>query len=280
MSEQELAAPSEAADEAVISEMTEASEATENTEGQVDDQPAEAAKPAEDERTKSQARRERREAAERRAREEAEANAKRLADSEARLARIRKAAQAVEAPKESDFNDPLDYVAASAAYRQAQVAARMQEAEIGGEMDALKEAQKLAAQMRQQERMAEFAETIPEARARYADFDTALEVAKRSDIVSPALAEMVLESERPHDLAYHLGKNPELARTLSQMNPVQAARKLGAIEASLSLPRAKTQSSAPEPVNPVRGGASPIKNPDKMSVGEWAAARAAGWAPQ
>ena len=196
------------------------------------------------------------------------------------MARIRAAAKAVAAPKESDFTDPLDYVAASAAYRQAQVAAQMQEVEIGGEVDALKQAQKLAEQMRQKERLAEFAETIPEARARYADFDAALQVAQRSDVVSPALAEMILESERPHDLAYHLGKNPELARALSQMNPVQAARKLGSIEASLSLPRAKTQSSAPEPVNPVRGGASPVANPDKMSVSEWAAKRAAGWTPQ
>lgn len=278
MSEQELAAPSEAADEAVISEATETSEATENTEGQVDDQPAEAK--AEEEKTKSQARRERREAAERRAREEAAESARKLAESEARLARIRAAAKAVAPPKESDFTDPLDYVAASAAYRQAQVIAQMQESEVGGEVDALKKAQELAAQMRQKERLAEFAETIPEARAKYADFDAALEVAKRSDIVSPALAEMVLDSERPHDLAYHLGKNPELARALSQMNPVQAARKLGAIEASLSAPRAKTQSSAPEPVNPVKGGASPARNPDKMSVSEWAAARAKGWIPQ
>lgn len=275
MTEQELAAPSEAADEAAVSAVTEASEATENTQGQVEDQPAEGDESPE-EKSKSKARRERREAADRRDREEREAESRRLREAETRLERIKAATKAVAEPVEADFADYVEYVAAKGAWKQAQLSARFTENEVKAEIDTVKLAQQQAEQLRTQERVKEFTEAIPEARARYADFDQVIAVAQRADVVSSALSMMILESDAPHDVAYHLGKNPELARTLSAMNPVAAARELGRIEARLSAPRPKTTTEAPAPISPVRGTAKGSRDPSKMSYSEFKAYREAG----
>lgn len=277
MTEQELAAPSEAADEAAVSADTGSSEATENTEGQVEGQPAEGEDP--EEKSKSKARRERREAAEKRAREEAEKASAKLREAEERLKRIESAASGKKEPKEADYDDPLVYASARALWLARQEDRAEEVAQVRSEIDVAKLARDQAEQMRTQERVKEFAESMPEARARYADFDQVIAVAQRADVVSPALSMMILESDAPHDVAYHLGRNPELARTLSAMHPVAAARELGKIEARLTAPRPKTTTSAPDPISPVRGTASGTKNPDKMSPAEWRAAREAGWKP-
>lgn len=278
MTEQELAAPSEAADEAAVSAVTEASEATENTEGQVDDQPAEGEESPE-EKSKSKARRERREAALRSAREEAEEATRKMREAEDRLERLKTAATGKKEPVESDFDDPLVYASARALWLSKQEDRADEVARAQFEIDAAKNAREQAERSRLAAMAKEFTESIPDARARYADFDQVIAVAQRGDVVSPALSMMVLESESPHDLAYHLGKNPELARSLSAMNPVAAARELGRIESRLSAPRPKPTTTAPEPITPVRGTASATKNPDKMSPQEWAALRATGWKP-
>lgn len=275
MSEQELAALEGAADDVVVSDTSEALEATENTEGQVEDQPAEVVE-TEEQKSKSKLRRERREAADRRDREEAQKALEKERESTARLERIKAAAKAVVEPKESDFPDPLEYVAAKSAWQNTQMSARYNESEITGEIEAEKRARQIAAERRMNERVKDFQDGIPEAKTRYADFDAVMNVARNGEIVGQAISEMILESDIPHDLAYHLGKNPEQARALSNMNPVQAAREIGRIEARLSLPKAKTQSTAPDPINPVRGNARTPKNPDGMSPQEYRAWREAG----
>ena len=53
------------------------------------------------------------------------------------------------------------------------------------------------------------------------------------------------------------------------MNPVEAARAIGRIEASIALPKPRTETKAPDPINPVRGSAAASRNPDNMSYVEW-----------
>jgi len=275
MSEQELAALQGAADEAVISSDDETSEATENTPGQVADQPAEVAAKAEaEEKTKSQIRRERREAAERRLKEEQAQTAQRLADAEARIQRIKAAAQAIAEPKEADFQDPIEYAAAKGAWAQAQMATRLAEAEVTGEAETLRKAQKIARQQHLQELHKDWSDGMADARSKYGDFDQALAVAANPAVVSQDLSLMVLESEAAHDLTYYLGKNPEKAQLLSRMNPVQAARELGRIEAALAMPKPTTK--APEPIAPVRGGVTPNGYSPNMSYAEFCKWREAG----
>lgn len=274
MSEQDLAALG-AAEEVAPSEQTEASEATKNTEGQVSDQPAEGEDTPED-KTKSQVRRERREQQRQREQQEAAETARKLADAEARLGRIKAAAQAIQEPKESEFRDYSEFEAARNAYHFAKAAAQFQETEARGELTAAEQARQSAEQARLAERQKAYVDEVPEARSRYADFDQVIAVAMRPDVVSTDLANLVLDSERPHDLAYHLGKNPEMARAISTLNPVQQARELGRIEATLALPRAKTQSSAPDPIRPLKGSASATSSPDNMTAAEYAAWRKNG----
>lgn len=281
MSEQDLAAPSAAADEGAVSAVTDASEATVNTEGQVEGQPAEGSDTldqgaATEEKTKSAQRRERREAAQRREQEQAEAAKRELAQIERRLAQVREQASYLAEPKEVDYPDPLEFVAARAAWNAQQMAARAQERQITAEADEFQKAQALSQQASLAARSREFNDTIDEARATYADFDQALAVAQDSRFVSFELSQMILESDRPHDLAYWMGKNPEKAKALSSMNPVYAAREIGRIEASLSRPQPKTQTQAPAPINPVRAAATATSDPDKMSYDEFKAARLSG----
>jgi hypothetical protein len=98
-------------------------------------------------------------------------------------------------------------------------------------------------------------------------------------VVSQELSLQVLESDQAADLTYYLGKNPDQARQLSVLfarNPVAAAMQLGRIEASLSRPKPRTQTQAPEPVTPVRGAARANPNPATMSATEYRQWREAG----
>ena len=274
MTEQELAAPSEAADEAAVSAVSEASEATENTEGQVETQPAEGEESPE-EKSKSKARRERREAADRRAREEADAASAKLREAEDRLKRIEAATTGKKEPREADYEDPLVYASARALWLARQEDRADEAAQVRSEIDVAKQAREQAEQMRLEDRAREFVDQRTEARARYADYD---QVSERA-FIPREFAPMILECDSPHDVVYYLGKNPDEGRRLSAMNPVAAARELGKIEARLSAPRPKTTTSAPDPISPVRGTASGTKNPERMSPAEWRAAREAGWKP-
>jgi len=269
MSEQDLAALG-AADEVVV-----ATPVAEET-GQVETQPAEAEAPETPEMSDSRKRRERRQA--QFARLETEAKEAREAKSalETRLSRIESAAKSVVAPKETDFADPIEYAAAKGAWSYAQMDAQRERAALSGDIEDRDRAIAKAQEDHRRARVEAITEEMPVVRQRYADFDEKLAVATRPDVVSPALADLVLESDVAPDLTYHLGANPDLARRLSSMNPVAAARELGRIEASLSTPKPKLQSSAPAPITPVNGTGSPSKSIDTMTMDEYRAARASG----
>jgi len=218
MSELEQAALEGAAPEVVSEETT--SEATENTEGQVEGQPDQT-----EEKSKAQQRRERREAAIRHSEQEKEAAITRAAELEKRLDRIKAAREGEAPPKEDDFPDVIEFAAARALWKQRQADAQSDAAEISSEAgEHRQKAQELEAQVRA-ERAAEFADQIAEKRTQYADLDQVLAVAQRADVVSNHVAEMVLASDVAVDLAYHLGKNPAVARQISQLPPLQAARR-------------------------------------------------------
>jgi hypothetical protein len=113
-----------------------------------------------------------------------------------------------------------------------------------GELNAEKERE--AAERRTtsfKSRTAEFAKTVE-------DYDSVVSN-PRLDI-TPAMAEIIKESEDGPALAYHLGKNPEIASRLAQLPPNVAARELGKIEARLEIEREKAKekpvvSKAPPP---------------------------------
>jgi hypothetical protein len=272
MTDEKTPAP-EAGDEEVVAK-AKASEATENPEGQVEGQPD--SEDDTEEKTKSAIRREKRKEAEHRLREQAEDAMKKASDAEARLARIKAAAEGEQEPKESDFSDVIEYAAARAVWKQSKAVAQREQREIESEVEAHKKAAEAVENERRSEQVASFNSQAVEARVRYADFDQVIAVATRVDVVSPQLSEMVLDSDMSADVAYHLGRNPALARELSRMPPLSAARELGRIEASLSKPKARTQTNAPDPITPVKPSGTVQRDALKMTHSEFVKWRDAG----
>lgn len=105
----------------------------------------------------------------------------------------------------------------------------------------------------------------------YPDFEA---VVRNDELqISAPVAQMIMQSDKAHDLAYHVAANPALALELSRMAPVEAARKLGRIEATLSRPAPRTVTQAPPPAARLKGGDVPAKDPEKMSMDEYRAWR-------
>lgn len=264
MSEDDLVAPSAATEEVVTP-----AETPENTEpAQTEAETAE--------QSETQKRRERRKAQEQRTLDEKTAADKKAADLEDRLRRVQASAAGHQEPKEADYTDIGAYWAAMGAFNYARQVAQSAVREVGAEVEQAKQASEIARAAHMQVRQAEFEDEKTEARKRYADFDAAFAVVVRADILSPAVSDMVLQADQPADLAYHLGKNPDLARSLSSMPPQAAAYALGKIAAGLQVPQPKIASNAPPPINPLKPSGAASKSPADMDANEYAAWRKAG----
>lgn len=128
-----------------------------------------------------------------------------------------------------------------------------------------------------------FEERIVDARGRIADFDA---VVGRSDVpLSPHVGEILQESEKGADLAYHFAKNPDVLHRLNRMSERAAAMEIGRIEAGMtkSAPAqaaaapaapAKKLTNAPVPANTSNAaGRSTTPNLANMSMEEYHAER-------
>lgn len=242
------------------------------TEGQVETPPAEGEKP--EEKSESAKRREREKAYRARLQSEhSEAQAK-AARAEQEAARLREEIKALKKPTEQEYPDPLDYTAESAGVSAER---RLLEREAKNAGAAAEAAKREAEEISQRERgvvVQAWTAQVAEAKARYADYDA---VALSNDVpVTKAMGDIIMTSEVGSDVLYHLGQNRALAAHIAQMHPVEAARAIGRIEATLSLPKARTETNAPSPISPVRGSASASLNPDKLSMEDYIAARKAG----
>lgn len=272
MSEQDLAALG-AADEGIASPEQEIEQVEQ---GQVETPPADDSdKPEPAEKTESQKRRERRQQHFQRLKDDADRAETERATIQRDFDRQKQIIARMPEPQESDFQDPFEYAAAKGGWRQAQIAAQSQSELIQEDMTHKSRVIADFEQQRMAARQAAIAEDLPDARAKYADFDKAFAIAQ-SDVVSVALSELIIESDMALDLAYHLGSNPEVARRLSGMSPVAAARELGRLEATISAPKPKLQSSAPAPISPVKSGGIAGKSPESMNYREFKAYRDAG----
>lgn len=168
-------------------------------------------------------------------------------------------------PKEADFNG--DYAAYDRAVRSHELKQAIREANAEQDSQKHQDVQGELARERAQlyrERAAEVRELIP-------DLEDVL--AKANSPIRDEIAELIQESEKGPQLAYHLAKNPAQLRELNRMSPLSAAREIGRLEASLSLPTPKTTTKAPPPLTPPRGAASVVKAMTEMSMDEYVATR-------
>jgi hypothetical protein len=110
-------------------------------------------------------------------------------------------------------------------------------------------------------------------REQYPDYDA---IARNPNVqITNAMAEVIYDSERGPEIAYHLGKNPAEAARIAGLPTIRQAAELGKLEAKLSAPK-PTPKLAPDPVKPVTGiNAGGSKDPAKMSMAEYIAWREA-----
>lgn len=176
-------------------------------------------------------------------------------------------------PKEEDFPDPIEYAVAKGIWGTRQED-REREAKNAG--DAAKAAEDRAEDISKKERAIleqSWAVARDEAKSRYADFET---VALTGWEPSPVMTDLILTSDVGADVAYHLGQNHALAAQIAAMNPVEAARAIGRIEAGIVQPKPRTETKAPDPISPVRGSTAASRNPENMSYTDWVKWREGG----
>lgn len=106
------------------------------------------------------------------------------------------------------------------------------------------------------ERQIAHAERIEDAREVIADFDEVMGAMKGVQVRQDVIDE-IMSSDSSALLSYHLAKNPDKLEALNRMNARELAREMGRLEATVKLPEAKKQTSAPPPFNALKGGAAP-----------------------
>jgi hypothetical protein len=152
-------------------------------------------------------------------------------------------------------------------------AERRAEAKVEEKLKAYEEGQKVKERQSSfQTRQADFAKST----------EDYYEVAHNPAVpITANMAEDIAESEFGPQLAYYLGKNPDVARQIAALNPRAASRELGKIEARISAPKpAPTPSKAPPPPPKIAATDSTVSvkptDPDSdssMSDAEWFRAR-------
>lgn len=234
-----------------------------------EDQSQEAQGEAPEGETRTQARRRRREAKAREVNERLDA-ARKAAEAAEKAAQY----DAPTPPKEGDFETLEAYQAALTAHHLSDTLGQRDAARARQEADKAKAEVEAAEKAKAAEVAAGFAAQAAEARKKHADFDAV--VGNPNLAITPGMAEMIATGDNGGDVAYHLGKNPELSAQIAQMDSIAQAREMARLEMMLSAPQAKTTSAAPPPITPVTSEAGPSGYAKGMTPREYRAWRAAG----
>jgi hypothetical protein len=169
-------------------------------------------------------------------------------------------------PKEEDFNDFLAFTVAKATYEASRAAREAAETAVKSsrEREASERAAEQAAADKQQ-RALDHQERVTAAKAVITDFDTVMEGMKGVEVRDDLIDE-IMSSKNSAVIAYHLAQNPSELEALNRMPPRELAREMGRLEATLKLPEAKKQTSAPPPLSKQKGGASPPSQEKSLSA--------------
>ena len=119
-------------------------------------------------------------------------------------------------------------------------------------------------QQEQQELAQNWADQVTDGRGKYADFDQVIGSVP-PNVFDDRMARVIASSDVGADVAYWLGTNKAEAARISQMSDMDMARHIGAIEARVSAPPVKIQSTAPDPVTPVRPKGTAQKHPKNIT---------------
>lgn len=92
---------------------------------------------------------------------------------------------------------------------------------------------------------------------------------ERNGAPSPFMDVVLEVSDKPAELLYHLGKNPDIAADLADLSPIKLAKRLARIESELTDKATPKTSNAPKPLEPVKGKASDSELGPGLSDAEW-----------
>jgi hypothetical protein len=184
------------------------------------------------------------------------------------------------APNRSDFDDPDEYTSALSAHstrselRKANQAAidRIEagKAEIQQQFEAKRQVE---VQAKITELHSKFNERVAIAAAEYPDYEAKVSTNEKLTLRNDVFFAIEQAELAPHIL-YHLADNPAEAVKLNGMSPLDAAMRLGELQAEIRIARKPKPSKAAEPVKPVGNRASPEKkSPTEMSMEEYAKMR-------
>jgi hypothetical protein len=150
------------------------------------------------------------------------------------------------APKIDDFPAYDDYVRATARWEAKEE--MRQEREKENQTKAQREAQTQAENWKQRE---------SKAMDKIDDYEEVADLnrLRREGALNPAMAQAIIGSEFGPELLYALGKDTDRAKQIANMNPADAIRALGRMEAKFEAPAKTepTESKAPAPLTPVSG---------------------------
>lgn len=167
--------------------------------------------------------------------------------------------EAAKEPRREDFDSFEEFLRADANYQVDQRLAQEREESQKRETE--------TAQQRQAQEIAERRDDLVDAGVdAYADFE---EVAGDPDLqITDVMRDAILESATGHDIWYHLGQHPQKAEKIANLSPINQAREIGLLEASLKV--SKKPSNAPPPPKPV-GTRNEATNAlrDDLSTEEW-----------
>lgn len=175
--------------------------------------------------------------------------------------------QQLSRPSRAQFGDDEDgYQAALDDYIEQSVSSRVEKA-----------AKDFEARQQQASRTQSFKQREADFQAKTPDY--AEKVYSESLPITPAMAQLIAESENGPEVAYHLATHVSRAAEIAQMNPLAAARAIGRIEATIeaarNVPKPKPVSKAPPPPPKVDASEDEVSispsdpDSDKLSSKEW-----------
>jgi hypothetical protein len=237
-------------------EITEEAEDEDKPKGE--EKPEAAAKPEDEEEKKKLSGAQRAKLREQRLRDELSAREREIEDLR-RSTPAKTASDSEEkAPQEADYpNDWFAWQQALTAFNAGKAAGEAIDKRLGAREQAEREAKQAEIA---RERKVAHAERVEDAREVIADFDAVMAEMKGVNVRNDVLDE-IMSSDKSALLAYHLAKNPNELDALNSMSGRELARAMGRLEATVKLPEAKKQTSAPPPLSRPNGGSSP-RSPD------------------
>lgn len=198
---------------------------------------------------------------------------KRLAELEQKLSQVNQSepnAKADGAPNEDDFDDISDYYKELGKWEAKQAFEQEQ-----AKQKQAKQVQEYQARMQQaeakfNEQSQEFFAEIPEAKQVIDDVVADWQYIEGNDMTKQAIVDVVMQADNIPRLMYEVAGN---IQELAKLSPLQAAVKIGEMNANLKNAPKKTINPKPKPMTSIKGSGKASKDPKSLSTEEYMAWR-------